>query len=521
MTLAMTTSSQLAGNSSAAAPINADGLFSLMPLLIVSALVVLQLLQISFRRDADLSYRLCLGGLVVAFGSLFMISASLPQHVTPLLLLDHYALLFMGLILACAILLLPLCHDYWRRHRLLLDEFYLLFTLSTLGALVLVCSQHFASLVLGLELMSLSLVAMIGYPFTARYDYPLEAAIKYLLLSGVASATLLFGIALIYADLGSLAFISLGQALHHTLIDTLQLQKPLLLTGIMLALAGIGFKLSLVPFHLWTPDVYQGGPTPVTALLATVSKAAVTALLLRWYLVSNGYAVPQLVWTLTLIAVASMLVGNLLALLQQDIKRLMAYSSIAHFGYLLVALLALTQSANPALAIEAVSYYLVAYLVSTLAVFAVVMQLSAEREASECSDLDYYRGLFWRRPLLALTLTLALLSLAGIPLTVGFIGKFYIFSTAVAQELWMLLLTVVIASAIGLFYYLRLVLMMTFSDSNEAANVDASSIDTNTSLRWRSGSTLTLISLALLTLLLGTLPAPLIELVRSLTTTIS
>ncbi|MEH6472145.1 MAG: NADH-quinone oxidoreductase subunit N [Halopseudomonas sp.] len=508
-------STELGTHNLTAAPIGADGLFSLLPLLLISALVVLQLLQISFRRDADLCYRLTLCGLIAALGSLFALFDHLPQQATPLLLIDHYSLFFMGLILACAILLLPLCHAYWRHRQLQLDEFYLLFTLSILGALVLVCSQHFASFVLGLELMSLSLVAMIGYPFTARYDYPLEAAIKYLLLSGVASATLLFGIALIYADLGSLGFASLSQTLSHTLIDTLLLQEPLLVTGIMLVLAGIGFKLSLVPFHLWTPDVYQGAPTPVTALLATISKAAVAALLLRWYLVSNGYAVPQLVWTLTLIAVASMLVGNLLALLQQDIKRLMAYSSIAHFGYLLVALLALSHASNPDLVVEAVSYYLVAYLISTLAVFAVIMQLGSEPNPSERTDLEHYQGLFWRRPLLALTLTLGLLSLAGIPLTVGFIGKFYIFTIAVEQQLWLLLLTLVIASGIGLFYYLRLILLMTYSNTPP----DSVTNDNHTQ-PWHSGSGLTLISLALLTLLLGTLPTPLIELVRSLATAV-
>lgn len=490
----------------ATTPIGAEGLFSLLPLLIVSITVVLQLLQISFRRDAKLSYRLALGGLVAAFASLFALLDSLPQQATPLLLVDSYALFFMGLILVSAIVLLPLCHDYWHRSPLALDEFYLLYGLSVLGALVLVCSQHFASFVLGLELLALALVAMIGYPFKARYDQPLEAAIKYLLLSGVASATLLFGVALIYADLGTLSFVSLIRTAAPVL------QDPLLLTGIMLTLAGICFKLSLVPFHLWIPDVYQGAPTPVTALLATVSKAAVAALLLRWYLTSNGYAIPQLGWTLALIAVASMLVGNLLALLQQNIKRLMAYSSIAHFGYLLVALLALGQSGSPGLAVEAVSYYLVAYLVSTLAVFAVIMQLSPQDSPDACCSLNHYRGLFWRRPLLALTLTLALLSLAGIPLTVGFIGKFYIFAAAVKEELWMLLLCVVVASGIGLFYYLRLVLFMTFSEPSPSAADDASP-----ARPWHSSSRLALISLALLTLLLGTLPTPLIELVRSLT----
>ncbi|MEH6823078.1 MAG: NADH-quinone oxidoreductase subunit N [Motiliproteus sp.] len=513
--------------------IGADGLFSLLPLLLVSALVVVQLLQISFRRDALLCYRLTLFGLSAAFASLFILLDSLPQQATPLLLIDHYALFFMGLILACGILLLPLCHHYWQRHQLPLDEFYLLYGLSILGALVLVCSQHFASFVLGLELLSLPLVAMIGYPFSPRYAPPLEAAIKYLLLSGVASATLLFGVALIYADLGTLSFVPLIQTLSQT--GAPLLQDPLLLTGIMLVLAGVGFKLSLVPFHLWTPDVYQGAPTPVTALLATISKAAIAALLLRWYLTSEGYEVPQLVWALTLIAVTSMLVGNLLALLQQNIKRLMAYSSIAHFGYLLVALLALSQSSAPGLTVEAVSYYLVAYLVSTLAVFAVIMQLASESNASDAHPddnhpndshpneshpddyhrLDHYRGLFWRRPLLALTLTLALLSLAGIPLTVGFIGKFYLFATAVAEGLWLLLLTLVLASGIGLFYYLRLVLLLTFRVEKEdhISNVSPTQ-------PWHSSSRLTLISLALLTLLLGILPTPLIELIQALATSV-
>ncbi len=500
------------------APISSAGLLSLTPLLIISSVIIVQLLQISFRRHADLCFVLTQTGFILSFFSLLAVYNLLPQNVTPLLLVDHYALFFMGLILASAILLLPLSHDYWRRRRVQCDEYYLLFTLSILGALVVVCSRHFASFVLGLELLSLPLIAMIGYPFTNRYAPSLEAAIKYLLLSGVALAFLLFGAALIYADQGSLNFTALGRSLIFTPLQA----SPLLLTGTMLVLAGMAFKLSLAPFHLWTPDVYQGAPVPVTALLSTVVKTALAALLLRWFLASQGFNIPQLVWSLTLIAITSMLVGNLLALLQQDIKRLMACSTIAHFGYLLVALLALSRSLTPNLAVEAVSFYLVAYTLSTLAVFAVVMQLSVKEPRpgddgpEERDQLPHYRGLYWRQPLLALVMTLALLSLAGIPLTVGFIGKFYLFAAAVEEELWLVLLAVVIGSGIGLFYYLRIILIM--ADATPVQ--DPASASTPPHTRWHGGGNLVLIILGLLTLWMGIQPSPLIALIQSLTAAI-
>ncbi|WP_207062827.1 NADH-quinone oxidoreductase subunit N [Motiliproteus sp. SC1-56] len=480
----------------------ADALFSLLPLILLALTAVGLVLLIGFYRNLQLSFALAMGGLLLALVSLLPVAGVLPQQATPLLIMDSYALFFSGLTLVTALLLLPLCHEHWRRQTSLNDEFYLLFLLAVMGALVLVASNHFVSLFLGLELLSLPLVIMVGYPFKPGFTPSLEAAVKYLVLSGAASAMLLFGIALIYLHSGTLAF----APLEPGLIRLPGPQNPLLLTGLILALAGIAFKLSLVPFHFWTPDVYQGAPLPATALLATLAKGALFALLLRFYLLSEGYLIGPLVWALTLIAIASMLAGNLLALLQDNLKRLLAYSSIGHFGYLLVALLAVSQSLGTALAVEAVSYYLVAYLFSTLAAFAVLVRLSGEdREAETLEDC---RGLFWRHPWLATTLTLAMLSLAGIPLTIGFVGKFYIFAAAVEESLWLVLLVVVIASGIGLFYYLRVILMMTHQDAGPES-------DEASAPHW-SSHTVTGILVAA-TLWFGVYPAPLITLIRHLT----
>src|SRR5690606_15026341 len=284
---------------------------------------------------------------------------------------------------------------------------------------------------LGMEILGISLYAMAAYSVhnEGSAKYPLEAGIKYLILSSVASATILFGMALVYAQLGTLAFpemaealLALGQGVHIVL-----------LTGMLMIVAGVAFKLSLVPFHLWTPDVYEGAPVPVTAYIATVSKVAMLAVTLRLLSDSGALAFNAVVVALALMAAVSMIVGNLLALLQDNLKRLLAYSSIAHMGYLLVAIIA-GSTIVEALSVESMSYYIAAYVIMTLAGFGVVSALSSNsRELDTVKDIQ---GLFWRNPLLATVMTVVLLSLAGIPLTIGFIGKFYIFAVGVEGSLW-------------------------------------------------------------------------------------
>lgn len=362
-------------------------------------------------------------------------------------------------------------------------ERYGLMVLAATGAMVLAAAQHFAALFLGLELLSLSLMILVAWQ--CRRALSIEAGIKYLVLSGLATGFLLFGMALIYAASGSLAFELTGRA-HPA-----QLNDLYWLAGMALLLAGLVFKLSIVPLHFWTPDVYQGASLPVTGFLATVSKGAVLAVLVRLYL-DMAVADAGGLWTgLAVLAGASMLVGNWLALQQEQLKRLLAYSSIAHMGYALAALFA-----GGALALEAVSFYLAFYLATTLGAFGVLAVLS--RPQHECERLYQLQGLYHRRPALALIMTIMLFSLAGVPLTGGFIGKFYVLAAGAGAELWTLMALVIAGSAIGLYYYLRVVLAL-FRASAETSSFQPATIP----------SMAVLVALTLIVLWLGLYPAPL------------
>lgn len=468
---------------------------ALLPFLVLAATAVGVMLAIAVCRRHRLTFSLALGGTALSLVSLSLASTVAPRHVTSLFVIDGYALFYVGLILATAIAVILLSYGYLSRRGERQEEFYLLLLLATLGAAALAASDHFASFFLSLETLSISLLGLIAYPKSR--ERPLEAAIKYLILAGVSSAILLFGMALIYARFGTLSFERLAVALR-----TAGEIRPDIywLTGLAMIVAGIGFKLSLVPFHLWAPDVYEGAPAPVTGFIAVVSKGAMFALLLRYYLAANAYAFPSALVMINVIAIASILIGNLLALLQNNIKRMLAYSSIAHLGYLLVALLA-----GGALAIEAVTYYLVAYFIMTLGAFGVVTLLSEDGPEADVDDLNDYRGLLWRRPWLGGVLTAMLLSLAGIPLTVGFMAKFYAIEAGIGASMWPAVYALVIGSVIGLFYYLRVIVVMSSSICEACAR-------TARAAHWAGYSAVAILAVALIWL--GVYPTPLISLIR-------
>jgi NADH-quinone oxidoreductase subunit N len=318
-------------------------------------------------------------------------------------------------------------------------------------------------------------------------------------LSAGASAFLLFGLALIYAETGTMEFSRIGT------IAKIQDQSPLLLlAGGALLLAGLGFKLGIAPFHLWVPDVYQGAPAPITAFVATASKAAVLALLLRVAGSADLLHQERFRGLVAAAALLSILFGNLLALRQQQVKRLLAYSSIAHLGYALIAFLAGGERAA-----EAVTIYVAAYMVMTLGAFTVVTMLSDPEQDGDA--LTRYAGLFRRMPWLATAMVVMLLSLAGIPLTIGFIGKFYVVAAGVAEGQWALLAMLVAGSIIGLFYYLRVIAAMAGEVS--APDVDRWTRQPQISTSWMAGCALAI--LTALTLWTGLYPEPLIRLVRS------
>lgn len=423
---------------------------AVLPFLVMACTVVAVMLVVAFRRKHALIAILSVLGLALSFAALGPAASVVPRQVTPLFVVDGYALFYMGLIFAAGIAVLLLSYGYLSGRSEPQEEYYLLTLLATLGAAAVVASNHFASFFLGLETLSISLLGLIAYPRSRAQ--PIEAGIKYLILAGASSAFLLFGMALVYARLGTLEFARIA-----ALLSSISEMPPDIywLTGLAFIVTGIGFKLSVVPFHMWAPDVYEGAPAPVTAFIAVVSKGAMFALLLRYFLATNAYRFDSALMMIEVIAIASMIVGNLLALLQNNVKRILAYSSIAHLGYLLVALLA-----GGSLAIEAVSYYLVAYFVMTLGAFGVITLLSASDEQNDFDSLDDYRALFWQRPWLAGSFTAMLLALAGIPLTVGFFAKFYSIAAGISAAMWPAVIALVVGSIIGLFYYLRIIVML-------------------------------------------------------------
>ena len=419
---------------------------ALLPLVLIAGTAVVSILVIALRRSHAQTATIALAGLAAAFRSLWIAADAAPRTIRPLLTVDPYALFYMGLIFAASAAFVLLSYDYFTKCEGDHDEVYVLMLIATLGAAVLVASSHLIALFLGLELLSISLYGMIAYLRTR--PLPLEAGLKYLVLAAVSSAFLLFGIALIYAAMGTMELTRMATMLPGAAFD-----QRLVFSGLVLVITGLGFKLAVVPFHLWTPDVYEGAPAPVTAYIATVSKGAVFAALLRYFQDARLVAIPSVFLLLSAIAVVSMIAGNLLALLQENLKRILAYSSIAHLGYLLVAFLA-----GGNLAVVAVTFYLAAYFVTTLGAFGVISVLSNGEKGP--ATIESYRGLFWRRPVLAATFTAMLLSLAGIPMTAGFIAKFYVIAAAASSARWTLVLTLVITSAVGLYYYLRVVVAL-------------------------------------------------------------
>lgn len=471
---------------------NVTSLTALLPLLVVSATTVLLLVEIMVRRNHALTVSITLVGLFAAFLSLWLVKPVVPHQVSGLLLIDAYGVFYIGLILAATFVVTILSYNYFKHRSDRPEELYVLLLIASLGSMVLVSSTHFVSFFLGLEILSISLYVLAAYMRTESRS--LEAGIKYLIPAASSSAFLLFGMALVYAQLGTMSLTGLSSFLP------IQGNQPLVIAGLALIVVGIGFKLAVVPFHLWTPDVYEGAPAPVTAFIATVSKASVFALLLR-YFASDSPQLLSMFTVFSILAIASMFGGNLLALRQNNIKRVLAYSSIAHMGYLLVPFLAGGRMAS-----EAVGFYFLAYILTTLGAFGIVTVLSGkERDAD---DLEDYRGLFWRRPILAGMFTLFLFSLAGIPLTAGFLAKFYIVAAGASSAGWALILLLVTSSVIGLFYYLRIVVAL-------YSNVPATERGSQASLPSISPlSGYVLESLAILLVWIGVYPGPFFSLIR-------
>jgi len=486
---------------------NSAALTDLLQIILLTVTTVAVMVVAGFRRDHGLINALTQTGLVASLAVFAVIKPVLPLQITPLLIIDQYSLFFGALAIIGGIAVTAMAYPYFEKHNQHNEEFYLLVLCGTLGGVIMAASNHFVSFFIGMEMLGISLYAMIAYPLHMPKPgkFPLEAAVKYLIMSGIASAVLLFGMALVYAMVGTFEFPALAQATGG--LDPSM--HPLLLVGYMMIIVGIAFKLSLVPFHMWTPDVYEGAPVPVTAFLATVSKAGMAAVALRLLLAAQAFSFGQIVVVMSLLAAASMIFGNLLAVMQSNIKRMLAYSSIAHLGYLLVVVIA--AAAVPGmLSIESMSYYMAAYFLMSLGGFAVLSALS--NAGKEMDSIVDFQGLFWRNRWLATVLITVLLSLAGIPLTAGFIGKFYIFTTGVEGQLWFLLTVLIVGSSIGLYYYLRLIYTMLQEPHRTMAEDPAV-------LPVPLGLNVVMAAMVLAIIYLGVYPTPLIKTLQDLAST--
>jgi len=429
-----------------------DLLRALLPELTLTLVGMVLLLLIAWRHRTAADLRVAgwvtLAGLAVAGAAAWWLwwHTARAIGVPGMIAVDDFRFVADGLLLGTAGLTVLVSFDYLERERLLAPEYYALLLFATLGTMLMVGGEDLMVVFLGLELMSVAVYALAG--INRHSAAAAEAALKYFLLGAFASGFLLYGIALVY---GATATTNLSQI--GVEVRTLGLEhSPLLLIGLGLLLVGFGFKVAAVPFHMWAPDVYDGSPTPVTGYMATAVKAAAFAALFRVLGEAFG-GVPtwhQIAWWL---AVATMVVGNLVALAQRTVKRMLAYSSIAHAGYLLVAVAAGTNAGSGAFL-----FYLVAYTLTTLAAFALLA--AKGRDGERDVRIDDLAGLGTRRPWLAFALAVCMLSLLGFPGTAGFIGKWYILVAATATRQLPLAAILVLTSVISAGYYLPVIMAM-------------------------------------------------------------
>jgi NADH-quinone oxidoreductase subunit N len=412
---------------------------------------MLAMLLQPFVRSRHFFTVLALTGVIGGTGAAFVAGATPGEGFYGLIQSDVFSFFFRLLIGLVAVLVVLAANSYLERENLPFAEFYALLLFATAGMGVLASARELLTAFIGLELSSISSYILAGFRRDSTKSS--EASLKYFLLGSFATAFFLYGIALVYGATGTT---NLGR------MDDADPGSNLLKLGLSLILIGIGFKVAAAPFQIWTPDVYEGAPTPVTALFSAGPKAAAFALLLRIF-ASVPAATHFWFWAFWVLAVLTMFAGNLGALLQTNVKRLLAYSSIAHAGYILVAFAAVTFMANdlnggatPAYA--AVLFYLLSYALVKIGAFTIVSEIGGMGEKN--LTLEDYAGLAQRQPVAAAALSLYLLSLLGLPVTAGFFGKFYIFKAAVNSHLIWLAVLMAINSVIGAYYYLRVIVVM-------------------------------------------------------------
>ena len=427
------------------------------PLLIVSGVGMLLLLLdlvLPYGRK-HLSAWVAMGGIVWALVRTLMQWGLAERGYAGMVALDSLSTVFNVLFLASTGVVILLSHPFLKKEDVEHPEYYALLLFATSGMMILSSGLDLVTLFLGIEVLSISLYILAGYRRDS--DASNEAAMKYFLLGAFSSAILLYGIALTYGALGTTNLVKIADMLGNVAGP---LPEGLLYAGLALILVGLSFKVAAAPFHMWTPDVYEGAPTPVTAFMSAGPKAAAFAAIIRTFFLAFGPVHGEWDLVLSVIAILTMTVGNVAAIAQTNVKRMLAYSSIAHTGYVLIGVVT-----GGLIGATGAVFYLIAYVAMNLGAFAVIIVLEHTGERGD--ELKDYAGLGFRYPILGAVLSLFMIALSGIPPTVGFVGKLYLFGGAVQSGHILLAVFGVLNSAVSVFYYLRLMVLMYMREPQE------------------------------------------------------
>nr|ADI17950.1 NADH:ubiquinone oxidoreductase subunit 2 (chain n) [uncultured Desulfobacterales bacterium HF0200_07G10] len=423
-------------------------LIALAPVLVLSVFAMLVLvLDLWGGRNKTLLVFTSLIGLLMTAISAFAKNPIPAYSFNDSYIVDHLSLFFICIFTISSALAILLSVEYNEREGIRAGEYYALILFCTVGMILLASSTDMIMIFLGIEIISICLYVLAGI---RRVDHRSnEAALKYFLLGAFATGFLLYGMTLVYGSTGSTNLFKIADFVKNPSVQS----NPLLLMGLVLLVIGFGFKVASVPFHMWAPDVYQGAPTPVTAFMAVGPKAAAFAAFFRVFAEAFPEMSPSWEMLLSIIAVLSMFVGNLGAILQTNIKRMLAFSSISHAGYILMAVIA-----KNSLGSSSLLFYMLSYAFMTFGVFGIVIILG--RKGEENLEIKNYSGLAYKHPVIALSMTIFLLSLGGLPPFAGFVAKFYLFSAAIQKGMLTLVIIAVLNSAISFYYYLKIVVFM-------------------------------------------------------------
>ncbi|HCK68649.1 MAG TPA: NADH-quinone oxidoreductase subunit N [Nitrospina sp.] len=423
-------------------------LIALAPVIVLSVFAMMVLVVDLFGgRNKTLLVFISLVGLLMTAISAFAKNPIPAYSFNDSYIVDHLSLFFICIFTISSALAILLSVEYNEREGMRAGEYYALILFCTVGMILLASSTDMIMIFLGIEIVSICLYVLAGI----RRDNlrSNEAALKYFLLGAFATGFLLYGMTMVYGSTGHTNLFKIAEVVQNPSAQS----NPLLLMGLVLLIIGFGFKIASVPFHMWAPDVYQGAPTPITAFMAVGPKAAAFAAFFRVFAETFPEMAPSWEIILSTIAVLSMFFGNLGAIMQTNIKRMLAFSSISHAGYILMAVIA-----KNSLGASSLLFYMLAYAFTTFGIFGIIILLGQKGE--ENLEIENYSGLAYRHPILALSMTVFLLSLGGLPPFAGFIAKFYIFSAAIQEGLVTLVIIAVLNSAISFYYYLKVVVFM-------------------------------------------------------------